>query len=102
MGNMGRSAFPSLSARSCSDWACSLAAAVRLARFILPEAADQPSRNTCLNDMLEHVAEHLAVTEPLITSTRERRMIRNLVLDAQTAEPAVCQVNVDLAAVHPF
>src|SRR5262245_64396494 len=33
MGNMGRSVFPSLSARSCSDWACSSAAAVRPARF---------------------------------------------------------------------
>src|SRR5258707_10977884 len=52
--------------------------------------------------MLEHVAEHLAVTEPLVTGTRERRMIRNLVLDAQAAEPAVCQVNVDLAAEHPL
>src|SRR5260370_40979727 len=51
--------------------------------------------------MLERVAECLAVTEALITSTGERRMIRNLVLDAQTAEPAVCQVNVDLAAASP-
>src|SRR5258707_2800746 len=52
--------------------------------------------------MLEHVAEHLAVTEPLVAGTRERRMIRNLVLDAQAAEPAACQVNVDLAAEHPL
>src|SRR5258707_10125350 len=52
--------------------------------------------------MLEHVAEHPAVTEPLVPGTRERRMIRNLVLDAQAAEPAVCQVNVHLAAEHPL
>ncbi len=39
---------------------------------------------------------------PLMTGTRERRMIRDLVLNAQTAEPAIRQVDLDLAAEQPF
>jgi hypothetical protein len=34
--------------------------------------------------------------------TRERRMIRHLVLDAQAAEPAISQVDPDLAAEQPL
>ena len=47
-----------------------------------PFATDQPSRNTCLYNTLEDLAEDVAVTEALIAGPRERRMIGDLVLDA--------------------
>src|SRR5258706_5182018 len=60
-------------------------------------ATDQPDRNTCLNDTLKDPAENVVVTEPLIAGPRERRMVRNLVFDAQAAKPAVRQIDLDLA-----
>ena len=46
-----------------------------------PFAADQPCRNARFHDMLEDTAENITVTEPLIAGARERREIRDLVLD---------------------
>src|SRR5437588_12093548 len=60
-------------------------------------ATHQPDRNTCLNDTLKDPAENVVVTEPLIAGPRERRMVRNLVFDAQAAKPAVRQIDLDLA-----
>ena len=53
-----------------------------------PLAADQASRDACLHHTLEHVPEDIAVPEALVPGARERRMARDLVLDAQAAELA--------------
>ena len=42
------------------------------------------------------MTEQVAVAQPFVTGTAERRMIRDLVLDAQAAEPAIGQVDLDL------
>src|SRR6266852_6339925 len=67
-----------------------------------PFTADQPGRNTCLNDTLEDLAENVALTKALMTGTRQHRMIRDLVLDAQAAEPAVRQVDLNLTTEQPL
>jgi hypothetical protein len=63
---------------------------------------DQSGCNTGLNDTLEDLAEDVTVTKPFIAGTRERRVIRNLVLNAQAAEPAIRQIDLDFAAKHPL
>src|SRR6478672_10511061 len=60
-------------------------------------ATDQSRRNTCLNDTLKDPAKNVVVTESLIAGSREHRMVRNLVFDAQAAKPAVRQIDPDLA-----
>ena len=65
-------------------------------------AADQACRQARLDDTLEHMAEEIAIAEPLVAGTRERRMVGDLGLDAQTAEPAIGQVHLHLAAQRPF
>ena len=67
-----------------------------------PFATDQPSPNTCLNNTLENLAEDVAVTKAFIAGARERRMIRDLVFDAQAAEPAVCHVDLNLTTQRPL
>jgi hypothetical protein len=47
-----------------------------------PFATDQPGRNTTLNNPLKNMTKNVAVTDPLMTGTRERRMIRDIVLNA--------------------
>ena len=42
------------------------------------------------------MTEQVAVAEPFVAGTTERRMIRDPVLDAQAAEPAIGQVDLDL------
>jgi hypothetical protein len=42
------------------------------------------------------MTEQVAVAEPFVTGTAERRMIQDLVLDAQAAEPAIGQIDLDL------
>src|SRR5260221_12306508 len=59
--------------------------------------AEQPRRTTCLNHTLKDPAKNVVVTEPLIAGSREHRMVRNLVFDAQAAKPAVRQIDPDLA-----
>src|SRR3974377_1484628 len=46
--------------------------------------------------------EDCALTEALVAGARERRMIRDLVLDAQAAEPAICQVDLNFTTERPF
>src|SRR5262245_61141832 len=67
-----------------------------------PFTPDYPSRNTCLNNPLEDATEDVAVTEAFVAGPLDRRMIRDLVLDAQTAEPAVRQVDLNLPAEQPL
>src|SRR5256886_17205271 len=47
--------------------------------------------------MLEHTPEDVTVAEPLVARTRERRMIRNLILDRQPAKPTIGEVHLHIA-----
>src|SRR5580704_16630012 len=55
-------------------------------------AADQSGRNASFKDALEHATKHVALAELLMTGTRERRVIWDLVLDREPAKPAVGEV----------
>jgi hypothetical protein len=52
--------------------------------------------------MLEHAPKEVAVAEALVAGTRECRVIRDLVLDAQTTEPPIGEVHLYLAAQQPL
>src|SRR6476660_9428962 len=59
-------------------------------------AADQTDRNAGGHHALEHASEYLALAEALVPGAREDRMVRDLVLNAQTTEPAVRQIDLNL------
>ena len=59
-------------------------------------AADQTDRNAGGHHALEHASEHLALAEALVPGAREDRVVRDLVLDTQTTEPAVRQIDLNL------
>ncbi len=61
-------------------------------------AADKIGRDAGRNDALEHAAEKITITEPFVAGARKRRVIGQLVLDAQTTEPAIGEIDLDLAA----
>ena len=63
-----------------------------------PFGADKAGRNARRHDTLEHAAENVAVAEAFVARPREGRVVRDPVLDAQAAEPAVCQIHLHLAA----
>src|SRR5215472_1350146 len=60
--------------------------------------ADKTGCNTGPDDPLEYEPEDPVIAETLIARPREHRVIRNVVLDAKPAEPAVSKVNPHLAA----
>src|SRR5262249_49407440 len=64
--------------------------------------ADQAGRNTGFNDALENPAEHVALTEPLMTDTRECRVIWYLVLNREPTKPAIGKVHLNLTTQRPF
>ena len=51
---------------------------------------------------LEHMAQDVAVTEAAMPIDRKRRMVRNLVIKVETAEPPIGEVQLDLLAQPPF
>src|SRR6478736_1397134 len=59
-------------------------------------AADQTDRNAGGHHALEHASEYLALAEALVPGAREDRVVRDLVLNAQTTEPAVRQIDLNL------
>ena len=65
-------------------------------------AADEACRDARLDDALEHAPEDIAVAEALVAGARERRVVRDLVLDAQAAKPSVRQVHLHFAAQQPL
>ena len=56
-------------------------------------AANQTGRDARLDDPFEHLAENISLAERLVAGARERRMIRDSVLDTELAEPAIGQVH---------
>src|SRR5262249_52583899 len=51
---------------------------------------------------LEHAPKNITLAEPLVARAREYRLIRDLVLDAQAAEPAIGQVHLHFTAQQPL
>src|SRR4051794_1714946 len=48
------------------------------------------------------MAQDVAVAEPPMAVDRERRVIRNLVIEVEPAEPPICEVHLDLLAQSPL
>ncbi len=65
-------------------------------------AADQPRRHATADNLLEHLAQDIAVAKAAVAVHREGRMMGNLVLQTQAAEPAVGQVHLHLLAQAPL
>jgi hypothetical protein len=53
-------------------------------------SANQSSRNARPNNTLEDASEDAAIVEAIIARTRERRMVRYLVLNRQPASVSKC------------
>jgi hypothetical protein len=51
-------------------------------------ATNQAGGNACLDDPFEHTTKNVSLAEALVAGARERRMIRDGVLDTELAEPA--------------
>src|SRR5262249_61071932 len=55
-------------------------------------AAHQASIHASPNNQLKYMSENVALAEAPMAILRERRMIRNFVIEPKTAEPPVSQV----------
>src|SRR5450755_2062673 len=56
-------------------------------------ATNQTGGNAGLDDPFEHTTEEVSLAEALVADTRERRMIRDGILDAEPAEPTIGKVH---------
>ena len=61
--------------------------------FIDAFATNQTGRNARLDDPLEHTTDNISLAEALVAGARERRMIRDSILDTELAEPAIGEVH---------
>ncbi|CCB66471.1 protein of unknown function [Hyphomicrobium sp. MC1] len=59
--------------------------------------AHQARSDTSCDHAFEHNAEHIAVAEAFVTGTRECRVIGNFVFDAKPTEPAIREIDLNLA-----
>src|SRR5262245_64239992 len=51
---------------------------------------------------LEHLAQDVVIAKPAVAINRERRMIGNLVIELEAAEPTITEMKFDLFAQLPF
>ena len=58
-------------------------------------ALDQAGRHAGRNDALEYVAKDIALPEPVEPVLREGRVVRDLVIEVEPAEPAISQMQLD-------
>jgi len=65
-------------------------------------ASDQPRCNARRHNTLEYTAKNITLAEPFAAGARERRGIRDLVLNVQAAEPAIGEVHLNLTAEQPL
>src|SRR5450631_1331789 len=65
-------------------------------------AANQTGRKARVDDPFEHAAENIPFTKPLVPGARERRMIRDRVLDTELAEPTIGKVHLHFTADQPL
>ena len=58
-------------------------------------ALDQAGRHAGDNDAFKDVTKHIALPEPMEPVLREGRMMRDLVIEVEAAEPPVSQMQID-------
>src|ERR1700676_364547 len=61
-------------------------------------ATNQTGRNARLDDPFKHAAKNISLAEALVAGARERRMIRDSVLDPELAEPTIGEVHLYFTA----
>ena len=65
-------------------------------------ATNQIGCNARLDDPLKHAAKNFAIAKALVAGARERRMIRDSVLDTEFAEPPIGKVHLHFTADQPL
>src|SRR5262249_25095940 len=65
-------------------------------------ALDETCIHARSDHRLEHLTEDVAISKAAVAIDRERRMIRNLVFEFKTAEPAIAEMKFDLLAQPPL
>jgi hypothetical protein len=60
--------------------------------------ANEPFLHAACHDGLEQLAQEVALAKPTVAVLREGRMVGNLAVEPQLAEPTVGQIEVDLVA----
>jgi hypothetical protein len=65
-------------------------------------AADQPFRDAAGDRRLEQLAEQIALTKAAVPVLGEGRVVRHRAVQAQPAEPAIGEVEVNLFAQAPL
>src|SRR5262249_30304478 len=65
-------------------------------------ALDETGVHARFNHRFEHLAEDVAIAKAPMPINGERRMIRNLVIEFESAEPAIAEMKFDLLAQLPF
>jgi len=63
-----------------------------------PFTTHQPLAHAALQHLLEHEPQRIAVAKPAVAVLGERRVVRDRAFQAQPAEPAIRQVQMDLLA----
>jgi hypothetical protein len=64
--------------------------------------AHQPLCHAALNDALEHMTQQTALAKAAMPVLRERRVIGNLAVQTESAEPSVRQIEMNLLAEPPL
>ena len=65
-------------------------------------ASDKACVHAGTDHRLEHLAQDVAIAKPAVPINRERRMIGNLVIELEAAEPTITEMKFDLLAQLPF
>jgi hypothetical protein len=65
-------------------------------------AIRQPLCHAALNDALEHMTQQIALAKAAMPILRERRVIGNLAIQTESAEPSVREIEMNLLAEPPL
>jgi hypothetical protein len=65
-------------------------------------ALDQTRVHARSNHRLEHPAEDVAIAKAAVAIHRQRRMMRNFVIEFEATEPAIAEMKFDFLAQLPF
>jgi hypothetical protein len=69
---------------------------------VLMDVARDLARWAGLDDTFEYATKDIPRAETLVAGTRERRMVRNGIFDAELAEPAIGEVHLHFTADQPL
>ena len=73
-----------------------------LASTAKPSPLTRPASMQARTTASEHLAQDVTIAKPAVAINRERRMIRNLVIEFEAAEPTITEMKFDLLAQLPF